>query len=141
MILCWVEQFPVSAPYMNFEGLRSAECVPLTDDALADRIRRDGIDIPVDLSGHTEGHRLPMFARQSAPVKVSLLGLPLSTRLRAMHYWDTDAVMDPSGVDDGFHSEKLVRLNRFYAAFRPNPQAHPVGAGPPHAGRASHLHR
>ncbi|MES2582820.1 MAG: tetratricopeptide repeat protein [Pseudomonadota bacterium] len=111
------------------------ECAALTDDALADRIRRDGIDILVDLSSHTEGHRLLVFARQPAPVQVSWFGLPVSTGLQAMHYRITDAVMDPPGVGDGFYSETLVRLDRFYAAFRPNPKALPVGAGPASRGK------
>ncbi len=111
------------------------ECAALTDDALADRIQRDGIDVLVDLSSHTEGNRLLVFARQPAPVQVSWFGLPMSTGLRTIQYRLSDAVMDPPGVSDGFCSEKLVRLNRFYAAFRPNPLAPPVGPGPATLGK------
>ncbi len=106
------------------------ECASLGDSALADRIKADGIDILVDLSSHTEGHRLQVFARQPAPVQVSWFGFPVSTGLHAMQYRFTDAVMDPPGQSDDFYSEKLVRLSRFYAAFRPDPACGEVGVGP-----------
>lgn len=106
------------------------ECATLSDEALAERIRRDGIDILVDLSSHTEGHRLLVFARQPAPVQVSWFGFPVSTGLKTMQYRLTDAVMDPPNQRENFYSEKLIRLNRFYAAFRPDPATPGVGDSP-----------
>lgn len=105
------------------------ECANLEDDALAARIRADGIDILVDLSGHTEGNRLPVFARKPAPVQIGWLGFPGSTGLAAMDYRFTDAIMDPVGVEP-YYAEELVRLSRFYAAFRPHPDTPVPGAGP-----------
>lgn len=102
----------------------------MDDVALAARIAADGIDILVDLSSHTEGHRLLVFARQAAPVQVSWFGFPVSTGLQTMQYRFTDAVMDPPGLSDTCYSEKLVRLSRFYAAFRPDPGCGEVGPGP-----------
>jgi predicted O-linked N-acetylglucosamine transferase (SPINDLY family) len=106
------------------------ECAALSDEALAERIRRDAIDILVDLSSHTQGNRLLVFARQPAPVQVSWFGFPISTGLRTMQYRISDEIIDPPGMSDGFYSEKLVRLNRFYAAYRPDPNAPQVGTGP-----------
>ncbi len=105
------------------------ECAALSDDALIERIRRDGVDILVDLSSHTDGNRLLVFACQPAPVQISWFGMPVTTGLKSIQYRFTDAIMDPPVESDVHYSEKLVRLSRFYAAFRPDPLAPAVGEG------------
>lgn len=105
-------------------------CSSLDDNALAQRIRQDEIDILVDLSGHTDGNRLSVFAQKPAPIQISWFGFPVSTGLSAMDYRITDACIDHVGKFDECYSEKLIRLNRFYAAYRPEASAPEIGPSP-----------
>jgi len=91
----------------------------LGDDDLERRVRADGIDILVDLSGFTAGHRLPVFARKPSPVQVTWFGFIGSTGLSAMDYRITNAFMDPPGLTERYHSEALVRLPATDIAYRP----------------------
>lgn len=62
-------------------------------DAACELIRADGIDILIDLSGHTGYHRLDVFAKKPAPVSVSWLGFITTTGIHAVDYFAADAVI------------------------------------------------
>lgn len=98
-------------------------CAAMADEELAGRIRRDGIDILVDLSGHTEGNRLPVFARRPAPVQATWLGYQNTTGLSTMDFRLTDRFLDPVGTTEHLYTERLVRLP-IRQCFEP-PQAAP----------------
>ncbi|MDO8653798.1 MAG: tetratricopeptide repeat protein [Undibacterium sp.] len=85
------------------------DCSGLNDDQLADRIRSDGIDLLIDLSGHTAGNRLLTFARKPAPVQLTYLGYPGSSGLTAMDYRITDSYADVQDSSQ-YYSENLLRL-------------------------------
>lgn len=84
--------------------------VDLSDEALVEMIRLDGIDILIDLSNHTALHRLYMFGRKAAPIQMTTLGMPTTTGLSAIDWRITDAFMDPPGLTEHLHSEKLLRI-------------------------------
>jgi predicted O-linked N-acetylglucosamine transferase (SPINDLY family) len=81
----------------------------LDDSTLAEQIRADGIDILVDLAGHTSGNRLLTFARKPAPVQVSWLGYVDTTGLDAFDAVIADATFCPPDEEWSF-AERVVRL-------------------------------
>ncbi|MDI1245176.1 MAG: tetratricopeptide repeat protein [Rhodoferax sp.] len=97
----------------------------LGDRALADTIRADGIDILVDLSGHSAHNRMLSFAHKPAPLQVGWMGYPGTTGLQALDYYLGDRFLLPPGKYDHLFTEKLVRLPA-YAAFKPQADAPPV---------------
>jgi predicted O-linked N-acetylglucosamine transferase (SPINDLY family) len=103
----------------------------IADAQVAELIRRDGIDILVDLAGHSAKNRLLVFARKPAPVQLTWLGYPNTTGLATMDYRLTDAFADPPGTGEDLSSERLVRLARSGWCYRPSDEVPPVSA-PPH---------
>jgi predicted O-linked N-acetylglucosamine transferase (SPINDLY family) len=91
----------------------------MPDEEAAALVRGDAIDILVDLSGHTAGNRLPLFALKPAPVQVTYLGYPNTTGLPGMDYRITDSIADPPGQSDALHTEELIRLPRCFLAYTP----------------------
>ena len=67
----------------------------LSEGQIAEQIRQDRVDILVDLSGHSSGNRLLVFARKPAPVQVTAWGHGGGTGLKTMDYYFTDPVYTP----------------------------------------------
>ncbi|MCP3389741.1 tetratricopeptide repeat protein [Bradyrhizobium sp. CCGB12] len=70
----------------------------LSDDELADRIQADKVDILIDVSGHSTGNRLPVFARKPAPIQVTGFGHATGTGLQTMDYVLADPVFIPQSA-------------------------------------------
>jgi protein O-GlcNAc transferase len=109
-------------------GHQWVECDGLSDDALRRRVIADGIDILVDLSGHTSGTRLFMFAMGAAPVQISFLGYPTISGVPAMDFRITDATIDPGDQPELAHDCALL-LPRTMFCYRPS--EHLAVAEPP----------
>jgi len=98
----------------------------LSDDQAARQIAEDGIDILVDVNGHTRDARAGVFARRPAPIQVNWLGYPGSMGSPFHHYIIADEWIIPPG-SELYYSERVVRLpcyqsndrNRVIAPDRP----------------------
>ena len=79
------------------------------EQRLADEIRKDRIDILIDLAGLTRDSRLQAFSARPAPIQMTYIGYPNTTGLPQMDYRITDWIADPEDSDDAY-SETLIRL-------------------------------
>ncbi len=101
----------------------------LSDSELANKIRADGIDILIDLSGHTAHNRLLTFARKPAPIQASWLGYLGTSGLQAMDYYLCDSFWIPQGKLDWQFTEKMAYLPTA-AVFQPSELAPEVNELP-----------
>jgi protein O-GlcNAc transferase len=108
-----------------------------SDQQVADLVRRDQVDVLVDLSGHMGANRLLAFARKPAPVQVTYIGYQNTTGMLAMDYRLTDEWSDPTGTTDACYTEKLVRLPGSFFCYRPLSDAPAIDALP--AARNGHV--
>jgi len=83
---------------------------------LVEMIRRDRIDLLVDLAGHSANNRLDAVLHRSAPVQVHWLGFAASTGAENMDYRISDEVTEPRGVSEHLSTEKIWRLPRGFHA-------------------------
>lgn len=105
--------------------------VGITDDQLANQIRDDQVDILVDLSLHSLGNRLLVFARKPAPVQATFAAYPGSTGLTAIDYRLSDPYLDEPGMDESVYSEQTLRLpDSFWCYDPPDSRDLPVNALP-----------
>lgn len=88
------------------------------DEALAQQIRRDGIDILVDLAGHTAGNRLLTFALKPAPVQATWMSYIATTGLKTMDYIIANRFIIPP-QDERYYVEKVMRLPHSFLCFTP----------------------
>jgi len=101
----------------------------LDDAALAERVRADGIDLLIDLTGHTGRSRLLAFARKPAPLQLSWIGYEGTTGLAAMDWLIGDRHVTPREADT-LCSEQVWRLPFGFQCYFP-PRDVPEVSPPP----------
>jgi protein O-GlcNAc transferase len=104
------------------------ECHGMSDDGLRRRIEADGIDVLIDLSGHTAGSRILLFAQRAAPVQVAYLGYPTVSGVPAMDFRISDTVIDPGDQPVLAHDLPLALPRSMFCY---SPSVHTPLAPPP----------
>lgn len=110
------------------------EATSWNDAQLARRIEEDGIEILLDLSGHTSMQRMSLFGQRAAPVQATFLGYPGTTGVPNIDWLVADAVVAPEG-SEGLFSEKLARLPHSVFCFAPEVDYPYPNYTPAHAAR------
>lgn len=102
----------------------------INDIQAIEMIENDGIDILIDLGGHTSDNRCRILAYRAAPMQMTYLGYPFSVGLKACQYRICDEVTDPVGLTESHYSEKLLRLPHSSWCFQPPSFQQPVSPPP-----------
>jgi len=92
------------------------------DVGVAQTIANDGIDVLIELSGHTQGHSLAALHLRPAPVQATYCGYPNTTGLASVDARIVDSITDPTG-SEVFATEALVRLDPCFLCYAPPPGA------------------
>lgn len=132
-VFCYSDNFHTDDSTARMKALVSnwRQVNEMNDEDLARMIHADGIDILVDLAGHTARNRMGVFIRKPAPIQVTWIGYPNTTGLSTMDYRITDSLADPVGAADAMHTEKLLRLPECFSCFqapRQSPDVRPLPA-------------
>ena len=102
----------------------------INDATLAAFVRTAGIDVLIDLSGHTGYNRLGAFALRPAPLQITWLGYGATTGLDRIDYILTDAISTPP-EDESQYTEQIWRLDLPRLPFSPPSGAPEPAAEPP----------
>ncbi len=131
-LFCYANLTDADATTERLRGLSDhwRDIAHLSDTEVAALIGQDGIDILVDLAGHTAHNRLLLFARKPAPVQVAYLGYPDTTGVATIGYRLTDSFADPPGASKRFHTEVLVRLPGGFLTYQPPIESPEISALP-----------
>jgi protein O-GlcNAc transferase len=100
-----------------------------TPAAVVEAVAADGLDVLVDLGGHTAPHHLLAVARRLAPLQLTFLGYPDVTGLTEVDGFITDAACSPESAD-AFTVERLVRLPHAAWTFEGVPESETRARGP-----------
>ena len=101
----------------------------LDDKKMVEQIRKDGIDILVDLSGHTGSGRIVPFVVKPAPIQYTYMGYPNTTGMPQIDYRVVDWFTDPVGSEH-LATETLVRMDGCFLCYTPPHHAGPVKPAP-----------
>ncbi|MDX2117008.1 MAG: hypothetical protein SFY96_02370 [Planctomycetota bacterium] len=96
---------------------------------VAAAVRKAGVDVLIDLAGHSSGTGLPAMHLRPAPVQGTYLGYANTSGLDAIQFRLVDAYTDPAGAESRA-TERLVRLDPCFLCYQPPEHAGPTAPCP-----------
>lgn len=128
---CYFISFAPDAVTPKLRSLASAwrDAQTLTDEQIAALIRRDAIDVLIDLAGLTTGGRPGVIAMRPAPVQVMYCGYMSTTGMRSFSWRIVDALTDPPGYE-AHSTERLARVPGCHLCWTPPSGAPDPGPAP-----------
>ncbi|MBW8883446.1 MAG: tetratricopeptide repeat protein, partial [Planctomycetia bacterium] len=122
-IVCYADRITEDAYTGRFRAVADAwhTTLGMPHDDLAELIRRDGIDILFDMSGHF-GERMPLFTQKPAPIQITWFGYVGTTGLSAMDYLLADWHHVRSG-EEQWYTETVLRMPHDYACYQAPPDS------------------
>jgi predicted O-linked N-acetylglucosamine transferase (SPINDLY family) len=114
----------LKAKFDHYRNVRT-----LSNEAKAKQVEQDGIDILVDLAGHSGNCCIYSMAYKPAPIQVTWLGYPDTTGMTQIDYRLTDIIADPPGSEK-YYSEKLFYLPDIFLCYGPCGIQLPIGPLP-----------
>lgn len=117
-----VQVFSTGKPDSTTEKLKKSKIAwhdlfEIDSPEIFDLIRREKIDILIDLAGHSQNNRLEIFAYRAAPIQICAIGYTATTGLRAMDFFLTDEICGESA--DSHFTEKLLRMKNSHLCYSP----------------------
>ena len=110
------------------KNVRWQDVSRLSAKETAQRIAKDGIDILVDLAGHTQTSGLPVLAQRPAPVQMTAIGYMATTGLRAVDYFLSDIYCSPWDMGARGFTEQVLRMPHSHLCYAPVLRAMPKPA-------------
>jgi predicted O-linked N-acetylglucosamine transferase (SPINDLY family) len=89
---------------------RFKECSNLSNDEILQEIRKDEIDILIDLNGFTQSNRLEVFLEKPACIQITWLGFLNSLGIPSIEYKISDSNLIENSFED-YYSEKIIKLD------------------------------
>jgi protein O-GlcNAc transferase len=109
---------------------RFLDVTTMGDRAVAQLMQEIGVDIAVDLKGHTQSARPGILAYRPAPIQVAYLGYPGPLGLDFIDYVIADRIVLPFAEQE-YYRERIVHLPDSYQV---NDRARPIAPRPPARG-------
>ncbi len=104
--------------------------IGMTDTEIVQLIRKDQIDILIDLAVHSADNRLTVFAYKPAPIQMTYLGSPDGTGLDSIDYRISDQYFDADPDYHEYFAEESIWLPRTYWCYQPSAAMPEVGELP-----------